>query len=322
MNLDLPLEQLWTYRPERTEPADFDTFWEQTLDRTRSFPLAAHFETVETGFNLIETFDVTFNGYAGQPIKGWLNIPRHRAAKLPCVVEYTGYGTGRGLPCDWLPWSLVGYAHFLMDNRGQGNAFLKGDTPDSEPNSGDTQIPSVVTRGILNPETYYYQRLFTDAVRAVEAARYHPAVDSDRIAVTGVSQGGGIALAVSGLVPDLEAVLPGVPFLCHFRRALDLVDTDPYQEISRFLLTHRDKVETVFNTLAYFDGFNFAARANAPALFLVGLRDDVCPPSTVFAAYNHYSGNKDIRVRSCNHMECGGSFWTMEKMKFLAKIWK
>ena len=28
----------------------------------------------------------------------------------------------------------------------------------------------------------------------------------------------------------------------------------------------------------------------------VGLRDDITPPSTVFAAYNHYAGPKEIRV--------------------------
>ena len=29
---------------------------------------------------------------------------------------------------------------------------------------------------------------------------------------------------------------------------------------------------------------------------VVGMMDDVCPPSTVFAAYNTYAGPKDIRV--------------------------
>ena len=50
-----------------------------------------------------------------------------------------------------------------------------------------------MTRGILEPETYYYRRLITDAVRAVEAVRAHPAVDASRVVVTGGSQGGGSA---------------------------------------------------------------------------------------------------------------------------------
>ena len=102
MYFDLPLEQLKTYKPERTEPADFDLFWKTTIEMARSFPLDATFEPVETGLKLVEVFDVTFNGYGGQPVKGWLVLPCQRTGKLPCVVEYIGYGGGRGLPFDWL----------------------------------------------------------------------------------------------------------------------------------------------------------------------------------------------------------------------------
>ena len=144
-----------------------------------------------------------------------------------------------------------------------------------------------MTRGILNPNTYYYRRVFTDAVRAIEAARSHPAVDAAKILLTGGSQGGGIVLAAAGLAPDVFAIMPDVPFLCQYRAATELTDSAPYSEISSYCKTHRDQVETVFRTLAYFDGAHFAARASAPALFSVGLMDDICPPRTVFAAYNH-----------------------------------
>jgi cephalosporin-C deacetylase len=100
------------------------------------------------------------------------------------------------------------------------------------------------------------------------------------------------------------------------------VDSNPYHEISRFLVRHRDKVDTVFNTLSYFDGMNFASRANAPALFSAGLMDEICPPSTVLAAFNHYSGEKEIRLWPYNHHEGGGNFQTMEKIKFLERIFK
>jgi cephalosporin-C deacetylase len=128
-------------------------------------------------------------------------------------------------------------------------------------------------------------------------------------------------LAVSGLLSLVVKVsMPDVPFLCHFRRATEIVDTMPYQEIGRYLMTHRDKVETVFHTLSYFDGMNFAARARAAALFSVGLMDEVCPPSTVYAAYNHYAGPKQIRVWPFNQHEGGGSHQAMEKLRFLAGL--
>ncbi len=322
MLVDMPLEELRTYRPARQEPPDFDAFWRETLGHARSFPLDARFDRVDYGLRAQECYDLTFNGYGGQPIKGWLLLPAEalRAGRLPCVVEYIGYGGGRGFPLDWLLWASAGYAHLVMDTRGQGSSWRQGDTPDPAADGASAHYPGFMTQGILRPDTYYYRRVFTDAVRAIEAARAHPAVDPGRIAVTGASQGGGISLAVAALVPGLQAVMADVPFLCHYRRATELVDTAPYSEIVHYCRVHRDKVETVFGTLSYFDGVNFAARATAPALFSTGLMDDTCPPSTVFAAYNHYAGPKRIKVWPFNQHDGGGTHQAIEKLNYLRDL--
>lgn len=317
---DLSLDQLRSYQPPRDEPADFDAFWQDTLAETRRAPLEPRFEPIDYGLRTVEAFDVTFNGFGGQPIKGWLLLPRQRSGALPCVVEYIGYGGGRGFPTDWLLWSSMGYAHLVMDTRGQGSAWSKGDTPDIEVEASNPQFPGFMTRGVLRPQTYYYRRVFADAVRAVEAARAHPAVDAARIAASGGSQGGGITLAVGGLM-DVQAILPDVPFLCHYRRATEITDAHPYQEIARYLMIHRDKEAAVFNTLAYFDGLNFAARSKADALFSVALMDEICPPSTVFAAYNHHAGAKDITIWRYNHHEGGAAYQTQAKVRFLRDLW-
>lgn len=319
---DYPLEQLKSYLPPRVEPADFDAFWQGTLAEARRYPLDARFEPVDYGLRLVESFDVTFRGYGGQEIKGWLQLPRQRSGPLPCVIEYIGYGGGRGFPTDWLVWSNAGYAHLIMDTRGQGSAWSKGDTPDPEPDGANPHHPGFMTRGILKPETYYYRRVFTDAVRAVEAARAHPAIDANRIAATGGSQGGGIALAAAGLEPAIRVVMPDVPFLCHYRRGTEITDKHPYREIVNYCVVHRDQVDRVFATLAYFDGVNFAARCQARALFSVALMDDICPPSTVFAAYNHFAGPKDIRIWQFNNHEGGGAYQVVEKVKFLNRLWQ
>jgi cephalosporin-C deacetylase-like acetyl esterase len=86
---DFPLEQLQAYIPECVEQPDFDAFWEETLSATRQFPLGARFE-------MVETYDLTFNGYGGQPIKGWLILPAHRSSPLPGVVEVLGYSPRPG----------------------------------------------------------------------------------------------------------------------------------------------------------------------------------------------------------------------------------
>ncbi|HET9589655.1 MAG TPA: acetylxylan esterase [Anaerolineales bacterium] len=319
---DLPLSELKTYCPERDEPADLDSFWGSTLDEARAFPLNAIFEAVDYGLVAQETFDITFSGFGGQPIKGWLILPRQRVGKLPCVVEYIGYGGGRSFAIDWLLWASAGFAHLVMDTRGQGSNWSSGDTPDLYAEGGNPAMPGSMTQGILDPKHYYYRRVFTDAVRAIDAARSHPDVDASQIALTGGSQGGGITIAAAGLVPDVIAALPDVPFLCHYRRATEIVDTYPYKEIAEYCHVHRDKVNIVFRTLSYFDGVNFATRAKAKTLFSVGLMDQVCPPSTVFAAYNYWAGEKDIVVYPYNGHEGGRSYQTLEKLKFLKSIWK
>ena len=159
----------------------------------------------------------------------------------------------------------------------------------------------------------------TDAAMAVEAAATHPAVDPERIAVAGGSQGGGLAIAAAALSPRVKFLMPEVPFLCHYRRAADITGEAPYSEIARYLRTHRDSVESAFKTLSYFDGVNFASRTRVPALYSVGLMDTICPPSTVYAAYNWHAGPKEIRVYPYNGHEGGGTFHAREKLAFALK---
>ncbi|MCD4687554.1 MAG: acetylxylan esterase, partial [Anaerolineae bacterium] len=81
---DMSLERLQEYKPERNEPADFDTFWQTTLDDVRQHPLNAQFEPVDYGLTTVDTYDVTFAGYGGQPVKGWFIRPAHITSPLPC----------------------------------------------------------------------------------------------------------------------------------------------------------------------------------------------------------------------------------------------
>lgn len=170
---DLSLADCRDYRLEPPVPDGFDAFWSSILSEVpaaggpvpKPVPKPV-FEPVDTGLTQFHTYDVTLPGFAGHPVHGRLHLPAGATEPLGCVVEFLGYGRGRGR------------FHRRCGRR------------------GGRHRTRLLTRGIESPETYYYRRVFNDAVRCVEAVREHPAVVPDRIVVTGVSQGGGIALAV------------------------------------------------------------------------------------------------------------------------------
>jgi cephalosporin-C deacetylase len=80
---DLPLDELWRYRRAPSVPADLDGFWADTLAEARAAAPAPRAERVNTPLRLVDTYDVTFGGFAGQPVRAWLNVPAGAGGRLP-----------------------------------------------------------------------------------------------------------------------------------------------------------------------------------------------------------------------------------------------
>lgn len=308
---DEPLDMLRSRQPESAPPTDLWAFWEQTLTEARAQSSPVTSAAIDSRLRLIDVFDITFSGFGGDPVRAWLRTPAGHQGPLPTVVSFCGYGGGRGLPHQSVLWPLFGFAELVVDSRGQGglNGYA-GDTAD--PHGSGPSHPGFMTQGIDSKEHFYFRRLFTDAVLAVEAAASLPQVDPERIAVNGTSQGGGLALAAAALTDTATAVMANVPFLSDFPRALALASNGPYLEITGYLKTHRRELDRTMSVLSYFDVAHLAPRAQAPALFSVALADTICPPSSIFASINSYGGSSETRIYPFNDHE-GGQFHQEEE---------
>jgi cephalosporin-C deacetylase len=286
-SFDMGLGELQAYKPALTAAPDFDGFWRDTFAQADKLPLAPLFTPYAYPARGAEVFDVRFTGWAGARISAWYIKPRG-AGPFPAILHNIGYPSYRGMPHQHFAWIAAGFAVLVADVRGQ-----PGLAPDvSTYTSGHTQ--GWMTKGILDPQEYYFRGVYVDAVRALDVLLSRPEVDGRRVAVHGASQGGGLTLAVTGLDHRPVAAMCDIPFLCHFQRSVEVAETFPYLEIANYLRQYPEREGQVWRTLSYFDGMNLGARVQCPTLMSVGLIDKTCPPSTGFAVYNNMTCPREM----------------------------
>ena len=288
-SIDMPLEQMRQYKPTLYREADFQEFWESTAREAVDQPLNNELIPYDLPTSDLQCYAVRFDGYTGGRLAGWYVRPTKRG-KFPGVVIYHGY-SGRGArPLDMIHIAAQGVCVLSMDCRGQN-----GQSQDAiVVNEGFA--PGWMTKGIRDARQYYFRFVYADAVRALELLARREEVDDERLAITGGSQGGGIALAVAALSDRPILALPDIPFLCDFRRAIDVAPFGPYSEIVTFLRTFPHLYHAALRTLSYCDCVNLAPWIKCRTVVCNCLWDDVCPPSTIFAAYNHVLAEKQIEV--------------------------
>lgn len=313
--IDLPLPELERYLPPLTREPDYQAFWDENRRLSAAQPLNAEVVPVEHPAEAVRVHKIFFDGFGGGRICGWYILPAgpRPAAGCPAMFVTHGYSGNKGQPSDYFSWILQGFTVLTLDPRGQS-----GESVDTGTYSFGAR-PGFMTKGILDKAEYYYRWVYLDHLRGLDFLRSRPEIDRARLAVTGGSQGGALTLAVAALDGRMAAAMPDVPFLCHFRRALEVTNAYPYQEIADFMKQWPDRAETMFRTLSYFDNMNWADWITCPVLMSVGLQDLICPPSTVYAVYNRLGGVKEMRVYPYNGHEGGGSWHHELKMRWAKK---
>lgn len=288
-SVDMSLEQMREYRPALTREPDFEPYWKTTIAEALAQPLNVELIPYDLPTRDLQCFVLRYDGYKGSRIAGWYVRPKG-TGKFPGVCIYHGY-SGRGTRLmDMLAYAYQGMCVLSMDCRGQN-----GLSQDTAAYDGG-HFSGWMTKGIRDPQNYYYRYVYADAVRALEVLARQPEVDETRLAITGISQGGGITLAVAGLSDRPKLAMPDIPYLCHYRRATDIAPNGPYPEIVNFLKTFPDLRDCVFRTLSYCDGMNLAPWIKCRTVVLNCMWDDICPPSTIFAAYNHMKAERAMEI--------------------------
>jgi cephalosporin-C deacetylase len=288
-SIDMPLEQLRQYKPTLYRQEDFQSFWDSTLAASEKQPLNAELIPFDLHARGLECFAVRFDGFGGGRLAGWYLRPDSRG-KFPGLCVYHGYSGRAPRPLELIHWAAQGLCVLSLDCRGQN-----GQSQDTAVYTEGHQM-GWMTAGIRDPRTYYYRYVYTDAVRALELLAHREEVDPAKLAITGVSQGGGLTLAVAALSRKPILALPDIPFLCDFRRSISITPAGPYTEIAAFLKSFPHLYDQIIRTLSYFDNLNLAPWITCRIVVSNGLWDDICSPSSIYGTYNHITAEKQMEV--------------------------
>ena len=268
-------------------PHDIDAFWDDVLAQTAAIPLDAQavFDPLRSTPQ-VDVYDVRYTSLDDVRIAGWYARPANHAgpspAKLPGLLIVPGYTMEPIIP---KVWAAKGYAAFSVSPRGKLRS-------NGQFNPG---YPGLLTHGIVDRNTYAYRGFYMDACRGVDFLLSRDEVDPTRLGVTGHSQGGGLAIVVPALRPEVTVATSGAPYLCGFMDAIELTDGYPYYEIADYLRLHPESRQQVTETLAYFDGISLAPRVTCPIIVNIGLQDSTCPPETGYALFRAI-GSEDKRL--------------------------
>jgi cephalosporin-C deacetylase len=295
LSFDMPFDQLKTYQGTNPRPADFDEFWDKSLAELAEVDPQPELIPAEFQTSFAECFDLFYTGLGGARIHAKLLRPKNVKEPHPAVLMFHGYSGSAGDWFDKLGYVAQGYTVAAMDCRGQGGL--------SEDTGGVTgwTLRGHIVRGLNDePEKLLFRHIFLDTKQLARVVMEMPEVDPERVGATGGSQGGGLTLACIGLEPRIKLAAPVFPFLSDYRRIWQKeLAKQAYMELDEYFRRFdplHEKEDEIFTKLGYIDVQFLAPRIQAEVLMGVGLMDDVCPPSTQFAAYNKINSKKSLRI--------------------------
>lgn len=293
MLLDLKPQELFEYNGISPRPDDFDEYWDSSLEEMRAVEPNTELVPCKWNFKNVDAFDLYYTGVGGARIHGKYVRPKN-AVNAPVVFWFHGYSGSAPKWVSLLSFASQGYCVAAIDCRGQG-----GYSEDLGGVCGNT-LNGHITRGIAsdNPKDLLYRSIFLDCAQVVSIVEKFDEVDQTNMFAFGGSQGGALTYVCASLCPQIKAAAAEFPFLSDYKRVWEMdmaerayIDIKDY--FRRFDPRHETEDE-IFYKLGYIDIQNLAPRIRAKMLMFTALLDNICPPSTQFAAFNKITSEKKV----------------------------
>lgn len=268
-------------KPSMTVPDDFIAFWAAQRKKLVLVPMNPRLTPAPTKAEGVEAFDVQAD-CIGAPVSGYFARPGNaKPGSLPAILFVHGAGVKSSSLDSAVSWSRKGALAMDMNAHGLPNGkpagfyaeLLNGKLKDYDHQGRDDR------------ETCYFLGMFLRLVRAIDFLTAQPEWNGRDVIVYGNSQGGYQAFAAAGIDERVTFIAAGVPAGCdHTGSTVDRINGWPKLVPN---LSDGKPDPQVQQTARYFDCVNFATHTHAKAAIVsVGFIDVVCPPTSVYAAYN------------------------------------
>jgi cephalosporin-C deacetylase len=277
-------------QPTIQNPDDFQEFWEKAKTANAKIPMDARMTLLpDKCTENVNVYHVNLQNFAlNSRLYGILSVPK-KEGKYPAILIVPGAGI-RAYNGD-IATAEQGIITFEIGIHG---------IPVIMPPQYYTDFSATwgryFTYNVDDKDLYYYKKVYLGCLRANDFLVSLPQFDGANLGVMGVSQGGALSIVTATLDSRVKCLSAFYPALCDVTGYLQNraggwphIFADKTKWAKR---SHQDKIET----MRYYDVVNFAKRLKVPGFYSWGFNDDVCPPTSFYAAFNTITAPKTLKV--------------------------
>lgn len=278
--------------PGTQRPKDFDRFWKNQIKNQRLLPFQVLQKPVSVTNNGYCCYDMELNSTASKPARGYFAKPQNaKPRSLPIVIYFHAAGVKgdwcRSEPGNALRYATMGKGALCFDLNAHG--MLNGQPESYYADLENNELKNYPQIGAENKDQSYFSGMYLRLLRTIDYMTKQPEWDGKRILVLGESQGGGQSLIAAGLDKRISAVVATVPAMCDWGGTLaGRKGSWPY------LFSTANNREKMLANVPYFDAAHALKNCKATLVVEVGLIDQTCPSSAIYAALNQAKSKKII----------------------------